>query len=231
MRADRDVILGYGVYDQTAQISPQIYDLVLAIGCNLIAELTGGAVAPEEIFISRARPADPAPYLRLGRCPVRFGELQTGLLLRASTLAFPLPTADRDLQEQAFARLQSAWDGAPAPLSRQVRHLLRPLLLMGSAGMDDVARRLGLHPRVMRRRLRQEGTTFETIKDEVRYAAARDLLMLGDLSIADIAATLDYGVPSSFVHAFRRWSGMSPGRWRGQTGWPPVSRDVSLSPG
>jgi AraC-like DNA-binding protein len=96
---------------------------------------------------------------------------------------------------------------------------------MGHAGMDDVARRLGLHTRAMRRRLRQEGTTFESIKDEVRYAAARDLLMLGDLNIADIAATLDYGVPSSFIHAFRRWSGMSPGRYRMQRIIAPASHD------
>jgi AraC-like DNA-binding protein len=218
MRAERDVILGYGVYDRSERISPQIYDLVLAVGCNLIAELTGGAVGPEEIHLSRARPDDPAPYLRLGRCPVRFGQHQTGLLLRASTLACPLPATSPDLHERALARLQAVREEAPMPLSREVRHLLRPLLLMGNAGMDDVAGRLGLHSRVMRRRLRHEGTTFETIKDDVRYAAARELLMLGDLSIADISATLDYAVPSSFVHAFRRWSGTSPGLWRKAAG-------------
>ena len=81
-------------------------------------------------------------------------------------------------------------------------------------GMVDVAERLGLHPRAMRRRLRGEGTTFEAIKDEVRYAAARELLMLGALGIADISFTLDYATASSFVHAFRRWSGESPGLWR-----------------
>jgi AraC-like DNA-binding protein len=118
-----------------------------------------------------------------------------------------LPAADRDLHKRGLARLQSAWDGTSIPLSRQVRHLLRPLLLMGNAGMDNVAGRLRLHPRAVRRRLRQEGTTFESIKDEVRYAAARDLLMLGDLNIADIAATLDYGFSRSFV---RRSTTSSP---------------------
>mgnify|MGYP000069414402 CR=1 FL=1 len=44
------------------------------------------------------------------------------------------------------------------------------------------------------------------------------LLMLGALGIADIAFTLDYASLSSFVHAFRRWSGMSPGRWREERG-------------
>ena len=83
--------------------------------------------------------------------------------------------------------------------------------------MADVAERLGMHPRALRRRLRAEGTTFEAIRDEVRQVAARELLRLGDLGIADIAATLDYSNPSSFVHAFRRWNGTSPGRWRSAT--------------
>jgi AraC-like DNA-binding protein len=191
MQADRDVILGYGVYDTSAPITNQIYDLVLAVGCNLIAELTGGQVAPEEIVMSRAAPRDPTRYMRLARCPIRFGQHQTGVILRASVR-----------------------HGTPLPLSAHVRHLLRPFLLRGHARMAEMAERLGLHPRAMRRRLRAEGTTFDAIRDEVRQVAARELLRLGDLSIADIAATLDYSTPSSFVHAFRRWSGTSPGLWR-----------------
>jgi AraC-like DNA-binding protein len=214
MQADKDVILGYGVYDGSAAVTNQIYDLVLAVGCNLIAELTGGQVAPEEIVLSQSVPHDPARYMQLARCPVRFGQHQTGLLLRASVLDFPLPAANKALHDLALSRLLALRDGTPLPLSAQVRHLLRPLLLMGHARMADVAERLGMHPRALRRRLRAEGTTFEAIRDEVRQVAARELLRLGDLSIADIAATLDYSNPSSFVHAFRRWSGTSPGLWR-----------------
>jgi len=214
LRAEGDVILGYGVYDASAQISSRIYDLVLAVGCTLITELTGGAEGPEEILVSRTAPADPTPYQRLARCPVRFGQNQTGLLLRASALAYPLPTAQRDLHDQALARLLTEQAGGILPRSAHVRHLMRPSLLMGTAGMTEVARQLDLHPRALRRQLQREGTAFETIKDEVRHAAARELLRLGDLSIADISATLDYASPSAFVHAFRRWSGTSPGRWR-----------------
>lgn len=214
MRADRDVILGYAVYDPAAPVSQQIHDLVLAIGCNLIADLTGGAVAVDEILVSRSDPLDPTPYHRLGRCPVRFGQHQTGLVLRASSLGFPLPGASRQQHDLALARLLAARHGGPLPLAGHVRHILRPLLMMGQAGMDEVALRLDLHPRTLRRRLRAEGTSFEAIKDEVRQAAARELLRLGNLGIGDISATLDYASPSAFVHAFHRWTGTSPGRWR-----------------
>jgi AraC-like DNA-binding protein len=136
------------------------------------------------------------------------------VLLRASELDFPLPAADKAQHDLALAALLSVRHGMQPPLSAHVRHLLRPFLLMGRARMADVAERLDTHPRALRRRLRAEGTTFEAIRDEVRQVAARELLRLGDLSIADISATLDYSTPSAFVHAFRRWSGTSPGLWR-----------------
>lgn len=214
MRADRDVVLGYGVYDTSVAVSQQIYDMVLAVGCNLIAELTRGALGPEELLVSRAAPVDPGPYQRLGQCPVRFGQNQTGLLLRASSLDYPLPDADQALHGRALAGLMSVLKMSRGEMSVRVRHLLRPLLMMEQGRMEDVAYRLGVHPRALRRKLRQEGTTFEVIKDDVRHVAARELLMLGALSITDIAVTLDYATASSFVHAFRRWSGMSPGLWR-----------------
>jgi AraC-like DNA-binding protein len=214
MRSDRDVILGYAVYDHSAQVSSQIYDLVLAVGCNLIAELTGGAATPEEILLSRSAPRDPTPYHRLARCPVRFDQHQTGLLLRAALLDLPLPKADDALHDLALSRLLTVSHGGKLPLAAHVRHMLRPLLLMGQSGMSNLADRLGLNARTMRRHLQSEGTTFEAIKDEVRHAAAKDLLRLGDLSISDIAATLDYSTTSAFVHAFRRWQGTPPGLWR-----------------
>ena len=229
IRAEQEVVLGYGVYDPAVHPSLQIYDMVMAVGCNLLAELTGGAVGPAEILFSRQAPAGAARYQRLGRCPVRFGQTQTGLLLTAASLALPLQEADAALHGQARLRLAAALEGSPPGMAGQVRHLLRPLLLVEQGLMAEVAARLGLHPRTLRRRLRQEGTHFEAIRDEVRHAAARELLRLGALGIADIAFTLGYASVSSFVHAFRRWSGVTPGRWRlTSAGVTPAKAGVQL---
>lgn len=43
---------------------------------------------------------------------------------------------------------------------------------------------------------------------------AKDLLLLTSLPIGEISASLAYGSHSSFVHAFHRWSGTTPSRWR-----------------
>ncbi len=214
MRADRDVILGYGIYDPASHASPHVHDMVLAVGFNLVAELTGGMVEPAEILSSRDAPKDLTPRLPLGRCPLRFGQSQTGLVLRAADLAFALPEANRLLHETILAELAPGLAEAQSNTRGLVRHLLRELLLTGSSGMEGVAARLRTHPRSLRRRLRLQQTTFAEVKDEVRYAVARELLTLGALNITDIAITLDYSSASSFVHAFRRWSGASPAAWR-----------------
>ena len=90
--------------------------------------------------------------------------------------------------------------------------------------MRAVAAHLGFHPRALRRALASEGTTFEAIKDEIRYAVAQELLCLTQLPAADVSMSLGYGTPSAFVHAFHRWSGTSPIRWRRRLGEGQVDR-------
>ena len=57
-RTGSDFALGYGVYDAENRFSPQIHDVVLAVGCNLVAELTGGAIRPDEIHSIRSAPQE-----------------------------------------------------------------------------------------------------------------------------------------------------------------------------
>ena len=98
--------------------------------------------------------------------------------------------------------------------SDHVRHTLRPLLQFGQPSIGEVASRLGLHPRTLERRLEQENTRFEILKDGVRLAMSRELLAFTDLTSSDIAATVGYATPSAFLRAFRRWTGQAPGSWR-----------------
>ena len=76
MRADHDIILGYGVYEPSVRISPHIQDMVLAVGCNLIAELTAG----------RGRPGRNIPVAAYSERP---GSLSTPLQLSGAFRSGP----------------------------------------------------------------------------------------------------------------------------------------------
>ena len=81
-------------------------------------------------------------------------------------------------------------------------------------GIDYVAEKLGLSDRTLRRRLKEEGSTYRKILDEIRFELAREYLADTQLPIDEIAVLLGYTEPGNFCHAFRRWGGQSPRSWR-----------------
>jgi AraC-like DNA-binding protein len=218
-RSGDDFAFGYGIYDPDTRASREMYDLVVAIGCNFIRDLTAGKAEPVEILMIGREPADLAPYRALTTRPIRFDQNETCLILPRRVLEFALKTADLAMREKIFSELYQPLLKTPWGMSSRVKHALRSLMLRGVHSMRGVAAHLEFHPRTLRRALESEGTTFEALKDEIRYAVARQLLSLTQLHAADVGLSLGYSTPSSFIHAFNRWSGMSPTQWRrGQIG-------------
>ena len=56
--------------------------------------------------------------------------------------------------------------------------------------------------------------SFFDIRDEVRRQIAQNLLRDSDESLAEIAQRLGYSDACNFSRAFRRWTGVSSGRYR-----------------
>jgi AraC-like DNA-binding protein len=211
--AGEDYALGFGVYAPELP-SSHLYDASAALGLNMVHDLTGGAVRPVEVLLSRPVPRAPEAYRRHFQCPVRFNEHQTCLILPGRAMAQRLATADAALRERLLLALQQHVLNLPQGFAGRVKHVLRPMLLAGTASHRDVAAHLNMHPRTMGRRLEEEGVTFEQLKDEVRHSVARELLARTEIAVVDIAATLGYASPSAFVRAFRRWTDSSPSAWR-----------------
>lgn len=92
---------------------------------------------------------------------------------------------------------------------------VRDELMRRPAAMPDlveVAGALNVSERTLRRQLEQEGTSFRAVVDETRQALAEHLLGL-DLTVDGVAFRLGYADASSFSHAFKRWTGESPGAY------------------
>ncbi|WP_410616299.1 AraC family transcriptional regulator [Amycolatopsis sp. lyj-109] len=159
----------------------------------------------------RHETATPEEYRAAFGVLPRFGADACRATLDPALLSRPLPQAND--QTVALCAAQCETLVARRRQRSGIAQLVRERLVrLGGvdAGMDEIARQLTLSTRTLRRRLTEAGTSYRALVDEVRQALAEELLDTGVLSVEDVAYRLGYAEASSFIHAFKRWTGMTP---------------------
>jgi AraC-like DNA-binding protein len=207
-------VVSYSIYQQGVGGTAQIQDMAMAITCNILRGLCGPAWRPTEVLFSHRPPEHLGPHRQFFQVPLRFDMEQTAVVFPAHWLERPVIDADpwvRRIVEQHIAALENM---SQHDLVSQIRRVLRVLLLTHSGSARQVAAFFSLHPRTLNRRLQAQGTTFQKLVDEGRYAIARHLLENTRMSMGQISAVLDYSDASAFTRAFRRWAGVAPMTWR-----------------
>jgi AraC-like DNA-binding protein len=178
--------------------------------------LIGEAVAAAQVRMRWRGPADAVPFEAFFRCPVRFGADEDAIEFERSICEMPLPDATPELaamfEEYAAGTIRRM--GPETTFVERVREALSHGLVAGAAGEDDVARRLSVTRRTLRRRLADAELTFRGLRHELMRSSAERMLREERLPIGEVAYLLGYGEPSSFHRAFRRWTGLSPDEWR-----------------
>jgi AraC-like DNA-binding protein len=215
-RLGEDIVLGYGAIDRDSGSSDQASAAVTAVAHNIVTRLTAGKACPTEVWLAMRRPADTSAYASFFGVPVRFDQPVTGLLLGRSALSQAIRGARRVDFEALQRRAAAMMPPTHQVWTDRLRRTLRPMLLVGQVSAEAAAARLSTSSRTLSRYLAREGTSFQGILDEIRFATACELLGRTDLPIGDVAQALSYATHGAFVGAFRRWSGLSPSAWRDQ---------------
>ena len=99
-------------------------------------------------------------------------------------------------------------------LTSDIRHLLSNDIESGLLTIDAVASMLHMTSRTLMRRLKDEGTCFQQIKDIVRRDRAVMLLTQRATPINLIAESVGFADPAAFTRAFRTWTGETPRKFR-----------------
>jgi AraC-like DNA-binding protein len=192
------------------------HETLLVMLHGLACWLVGRRIPVLQASFAYPAPAHADEYLAIFSPSLQFDAPCTGLAFEVELLELPVVQSERSAKE--FLRL------APAnillkyksthSLSSRIRRRLRQLLPHELPDQDALAREFAIAPATLRRRLKAEGETYQTIKDQLRRDLAIAYLSSTDLSIRDIALALGFEETSTFHRAFRKWSNLSPGAYR-----------------
>lgn len=190
-------------------------DVVLSLLLDMCRMNHGASLRPLEVRFSRAKPADTEPYRHFFGCPVHFGTGEDSFLLSSRVADEPLPTANRRLADALDDMLATELamrdrDNIPA----RCKHTLVDQLASGEVSEGQMARQLNMSRRTLQRKLAESNTTYQKLVDDTRRDLALRFLEDPRKSITDVTFLLGFSSQSAFTRAFRRWTGMSPTRFR-----------------
>lgn len=181
--------------------------------------LAGAPLPPADVSFTHAAPSDCSEHRRIFGADVVFGATSNCARFDAALLALPVPNADVGLypvlQQHAEQLLQKKLRvQGSAGIAAQVRTSIANSLSQERASLPLIAQDLNLSQRTLQRKLSDADTSFQQLLDQTRQEMAQDYLRRRDLSLVDIAFLLGYQDQSAFNHAFKEWTGDSPGSYR-----------------
>jgi AraC-like DNA-binding protein len=166
------------------------------------------------VHVTHAAPPYRAEYDRVLRAPVVFGSDRNALLIDESWLSRRLGPTNRYVfgifSERADALLKSLENSKT--VRGRVEALLIPILHTGETNMERISKKMGLSRPTLYRQLRTEGVSYERLLDELRHKMALHYLNGSRVSVSQTSYLIGFSDPSAFSRAFKRWTGITPGR-------------------
>ncbi|MCH2039184.1 MAG: AraC family transcriptional regulator [Saccharospirillaceae bacterium] len=156
-----------------------------------------------------------ADFLRsMFNTPVDFAQDWVGISL-------PLDIVDRPLKMANNASFREAINICQQDLEQlenqdSLATQIQQLLLSGSQQfptLETTARCFYMTPRTLHRRLKEEGTSYKFLVEDVRHRLALQHFKKGNLTIQQVAYALGYSDVANFRRAFKRWQGVPPSEY------------------
>jgi AraC-like DNA-binding protein len=210
----------YRVLDPESWPRRQDAEQVITMIVFLIREWIGADWNPDAVWFEHERPHDASELERILGGPARFDCETNSVWFDLASAARRNPKCDERLFQilswfaDTVIRDHDAGAAPATTFREQVLASIDTCANLGNASIHSVARALGLEARTFQRRLSAEGTSFRDLYEEYLQREAAKLLARHDLGEKEIAARLGYGSINSFIRAFRRWKGVTPGQYR-----------------
>ena len=172
----------------------------------------------QQAFFPYERPPHGYFYEELFPCDVFFGQEETGFCFHKRYLNKRIVRSQPELAQwlrDSPADLMYL-PGKEVSIQSQIKLQLKSALKAARnfPAFEDICSALAISPPAVRRRLSEEGTSYQQTKDTVRRDLAMELLSNPDILISEIAERTGFAEAAAFSRAFKKWTGVSPAGYR-----------------
>ena len=199
-------------------LAPRVFghEVLLMLLHGVACWLVGRRIPILRAQFSYAEPAHSAEYRLMYCTELAFSMPETSITFAADYLDLPIVQNERSVKEFLRTAPESILvkykNGSS--LTARIRRRLRQTLPGEVPDFETLAAELNMTTATLRRRLHEEGASYQGIKDQLRRDLAIGYLSHSGRSVMDIALELGFSERSAFHRAFRKWTGASPGEFR-----------------
>ncbi len=194
---------------------PYVLEAVVFLSVRFLSWLIGQQIVPKRINLDFAT-LDDGEYASQFPCPVHYRQPSCEIVLDSRYMQMPLVQNALSLSKFLRSSLEELMDGdiQNASLNAQIRSIISKEFGNNFPDFSVVCDKLAMTPQTLRRRLKDENTSYQEIKDSIRKDASIYYLSKPELTIDEIALLMGFSEASSFHRAFKKWTSKTPSAYR-----------------
>jgi AraC-like DNA-binding protein len=199
------------------QILPFLIEETFGGTVNVLSALMapGKPITPREVLLSYAAPSYEQKYVEFFQCPVSFNRGVNKIVWRPEDARRPFNSHNPTTAKLAVKLCEQFL--TETAQERGLVFDIRCRLLRSPGNFPSprqLASELNTSERSLSRALKNLGTSYQKILDQVREKIATEYLTTSDLALDDIAALIGFSDAGNFHRAFRKWTGKAPSAFR-----------------
>jgi len=206
--------MSYHTYEPHVEAMWILEDGAMTWVFNILRELCGSDFKPSAVSFVHGLPGDQQPYRSFFKTSISYNSMNDGLHFPSDLLKNPLNRANAELLrflQKEVDRLQFKYHDN---FLDHFERILHSIMWVRHATADEVAAMFSISSRTLNRRLKTFDTTFKEVSDKVRCQIACQILNDSRVPLAELSDLLHFSDASSFIKAFKRWTGTTPAQWR-----------------
>lgn len=183
----------------------------------VLQAMTEKKILPTEVTFKHAPPLELGSHKAAFQCPILFDHPHYSIAYKTSDLRTRTAKADASINRFLIERVEEETSGlvvAGNQLVFDVEKLIIDALPSGIPSIHHIAENVGMSNRTLTRRLSDAGTSYRDLIKKSQEEVSKHLLKNSSRSIAEIAFETGFSEQSAFNRAFKRWTGMTPVKFR-----------------